>query len=180
MSRTVTAAALDESGPTNSLVASSADAPRLGAAGRLRCLLVVGALLAAGAAYVVGDPTAYLQADPKLGVLLRGMAVIKAMVSLAAMSALWWRFGRPIPPATAAVYLVATWMTALTRARALDVTSVLVASAAVTWLLQLVAGTVTPVTSTIGLVLIAAGAGLVIWAGVTRAWQPARRQTVIG
>ena len=75
---------------------------------------------------------------------------------------------------------VATWMTALTRARALDVTSVLVASAAVTWLLQLVAGTVTPVTSTIGLVLIAAGAGLVIWAGVTRAWQPARRQTVIG
>ena len=113
MSRTATAASLDESGPTNSLGAASADAPRLlGAAGRLRFLLVVGALLAAGAAHVAGDPTAYLQTDPKLGILLRGMAVIKAMISLAAMAALWWRFGRPIAPATAAVYLVAAWMTA--------------------------------------------------------------------
>jgi uncharacterized membrane protein len=75
---------------------------------------------------------------------------------------------------------VATWMTALARARALDVSSVLVASAVITWLLQLVAGTVTPVTSTIGLALIAAGAGLVIWAGATRAWQSSRRQAVVG
>jgi len=63
---------------------------------------------------------------------------------------------------------VATWMTALARARALDVTSVLVVSAAITWLLQLIAGTVTPVTSTLGLSLIATGAGLVIWYGVKR------------
>jgi len=75
-------------------------------------MLVAGALLAATAAYLVGDPTAYLQADPKLGVLLRGMAVIKAMISLAAIGALWWRFGRPIPHATAAIYLVAAWLTA--------------------------------------------------------------------
>jgi hypothetical protein len=71
-------------------------------------------------------------------------------------------------------------MTALARARALDVTSVLVASAAVTWLLQLVAGTVTPVTSTIGFALIAAGVGLVIWAGATRARRTSRRQTALG
>jgi uncharacterized membrane protein len=75
---------------------------------------------------------------------------------------------------------VATWMTALARARALDVTSMLVASATVTWLLQLVAGTVTPVTSTIGLALIAAGVGLVIWAGVTRTRRTSRRQTALG
>lgn len=75
---------------------------------------------------------------------------------------------------------VATWMTALARARALDVTSVLVASAVVTWLLQLVAGSVTPVTSTIGLVLIGAGAGLVIWAGATKASRPTRTRTVLG
>jgi len=42
---------------------------------------------------------------------------------------------------------VATWMTALARARALDVTSVLVASAVVTWLLQLVAGTAATTTA---------------------------------
>jgi drug/metabolite transporter (DMT)-like permease len=75
---------------------------------------------------------------------------------------------------------VATWMTALARARALDVTSVLVASALITWLLQLLAGTITPVTSSIGLTLIAAGAGLVIWAGATRARQGSRRQAVAG
>lgn len=103
MSQTVTAA---------SPGSRTAALPRLGATVRLRLLLIGGALLAAAAAYLVGDPTAYLQADPKLGVLLRGMAVIKAMFSLAAMAALWWRFGRPIAPATAAVYLVATWMTA--------------------------------------------------------------------
>jgi drug/metabolite transporter (DMT)-like permease len=63
---------------------------------------------------------------------------------------------------------VATWMTALSRARALDVTSVLVASALITWLLQLVAGTVTPAPSSLGLLLIVVGAVLVVWAGGTR------------
>jgi drug/metabolite transporter (DMT)-like permease len=57
---------------------------------------------------------------------------------------------------------VATWMSALARARALDVTSVLVASALVTWLLQLVAGTQTPRLDSLGLVLVALGAGLVL------------------
>jgi hypothetical protein len=63
---------------------------------------------------------------------------------------------------------VATWMTALSRARALDVTSVLVASALITWLLQLGAGVAAPVRSSLGLVLIAMGAGLVVWAGAVR------------
>jgi len=94
------------------LATPTASVPRLGDAARFRFLLVAGALLAAGAVYFVGDPTAYLEADPKLGLLLRGMAVIKAMISLAAMGALWFRFGRPIPLATATVYLVATWLTA--------------------------------------------------------------------
>src|ERR1039458_105067 len=63
---------------------------------------------------------------------------------------------------------VATWMTALSRARALDVTSVLVASALITWLLQLGAGGAAPARSSLGLVLIAMGAGLVVWAGTVR------------
>ena len=63
---------------------------------------------------------------------------------------------------------VATWMSALARARALDVTSILVASALITWSLQLVAGTVVPAPNSLGLVLIALGAGLLVWAARRR------------
>jgi drug/metabolite transporter (DMT)-like permease len=57
---------------------------------------------------------------------------------------------------------VATWMSALARARATDVTSVLASSALITWLLQLVAGTTVVNGNTIGLVLVGAGAMLVL------------------
>jgi drug/metabolite transporter (DMT)-like permease len=57
---------------------------------------------------------------------------------------------------------VATWMSALARARAIDVTSVLASSALITWLLQLVAGTTSVSGDAIGLVLIGAGAMLVL------------------
>lgn len=57
---------------------------------------------------------------------------------------------------------VATWMSALARARAIDVTSVLALSALITWLLQLVAGTTSVSGDAIGLVLIGAGAMLVL------------------
>jgi len=56
---------------------------------------------------------------------------------------------------------VATWMTALARARALDVTSVLAGAALVTWLLEVTAGSVSPASPALGLVLVAAGAALV-------------------
>ncbi len=59
---------------------------------------------------------------------------------------------------------VGTWMTALARARALDVTSVLVGSAVVTWLLQFAAGTVRPSPQTLGLFLVLAGVGVFVWA----------------
>jgi drug/metabolite transporter (DMT)-like permease len=57
---------------------------------------------------------------------------------------------------------VATWMSALARARAVDVTSVLASSALVTWLLQLVVGTTSVSRDAIGLALIGAGAALVL------------------
>jgi drug/metabolite transporter (DMT)-like permease len=63
---------------------------------------------------------------------------------------------------------VATWMTALSRARAVDVTSVLVGSALVTWILQALAGTASSTPSTLGLVFIAAGALLVLGANSTK------------
>jgi hypothetical protein len=53
-------------------------------------------------------------------------------------------------------------MSALARARAIDVTSVLASSALITWLLQLVAGTTSVSGDAIGLVLIGAGAMLVL------------------
>ncbi|MGA7834697.1 MAG: DMT family transporter [Acidimicrobiales bacterium] len=57
---------------------------------------------------------------------------------------------------------VATWMSALARARALDVTSVLAASALLTWLLQVIAGTSVANPAASGLLLVGAGAGLVL------------------
>ena len=59
---------------------------------------------------------------------------------------------------------VGTWMTALARARAIDVTSVLVASAVITALLQAAAGSSSLVPKALGLVLIIAGASTVLWA----------------
>jgi drug/metabolite transporter (DMT)-like permease len=62
---------------------------------------------------------------------------------------------------------VATWMTALSRARAVDVTSVLVASTLVTWILQALAGAATIKPPVTGLILIAMGALLVLGADRT-------------
>ena len=58
---------------------------------------------------------------------------------------------------------VGTWMTALSRARAVDVTSVLVASALVTALLQSAAGIQSRAPQLVGLALIAAGTAVVVW-----------------
>ncbi|MGP8060435.1 MAG: DMT family transporter [Acidimicrobiales bacterium] len=63
---------------------------------------------------------------------------------------------------------VGTWMTALSRARALDVTSVLVASALVTALLGAVAGTQPLVPELAGLALIALGTALAVRAAPRR------------
>ena len=63
---------------------------------------------------------------------------------------------------------VGTWMTALARARAVDVSSVLVASVFVTALLQDAAGTAHVAPQVAGLVLVAVGAGLVLVMGMRR------------
>jgi drug/metabolite transporter (DMT)-like permease len=64
---------------------------------------------------------------------------------------------------------VGTWMTALCRARAVDVTSVLVASTLVTALLATMAGTAPVPPELFGLALIAVGVGLVVWFSRRRA-----------
>jgi drug/metabolite transporter (DMT)-like permease len=61
---------------------------------------------------------------------------------------------------------VATWMTALARGRALDVTSILVGGALVTALLEAAAGTTSLAPGALGLALIAIGTGTVVWMGL--------------
>jgi drug/metabolite transporter (DMT)-like permease len=74
---------------------------------------------------------------------------------------------------------VATWMTALARARALDVTSILVGSALVTALLQAAAGTASLARPALGLTLIAVGTGTVLWMGLHHP-ELRRRGAVVG
>ncbi len=47
-----------------------------------------------------------MHADPELALLLRGMALIKATIALAAVAVLWWRFGAPVSRPVAAIYVV--------------------------------------------------------------------------
>jgi uncharacterized membrane protein YidH (DUF202 family) len=50
--------------------------------------------------------------DPDLARLLRGMALIKAGIALAALGAVSWRFGWPIQRGFAAAYMVGCWVLA--------------------------------------------------------------------
>ena len=96
----------------NAASLSGIGTPRFATAGSrstLRCALADGCFVAVAAAALHGDPAAYLQADPALGRLLRGMALIKALIALVAVGALFWRFGRPVPRLRAVVYLCAAW-----------------------------------------------------------------------
>lgn len=73
--------------------------------GVLRAMLLAGCALAVALAASLGDPASYLVADPQLARLLRGMALIKGAIALAAAGALWWRLKWPISGRMAAAYL---------------------------------------------------------------------------
>ncbi len=71
-----------------------------------RTALIGGCALAIGLAAWVGHPAGQLEADPALAHLLRGMAAIKALLTLGALSAVLWRFGRPIAPPVTVAYAI--------------------------------------------------------------------------
>jgi hypothetical protein len=75
----------------------------------LRGGLIAGCATAIGIAAWMGDPGACLQADPALGRLLRGMAMIKGLMALAAVSVVLWRFGWRVSRGAATTYLIACW-----------------------------------------------------------------------
>jgi len=70
----------------------------------LRAVVIVACALAIGAAAWFGDPSGYLQADPALARLLRGMALIKGAAVIAAVGAVLWRFGFPVSKPVALAY----------------------------------------------------------------------------
>ena len=75
----------------------------------LRCALLLGCLLAIGLAVGWGDPSGFLTADPALARLLRGMALIKGLIAMAAVAAVFWRLARPVSWIAGAAYLVGCW-----------------------------------------------------------------------
>jgi hypothetical protein len=75
----------------------------------LRVVLVSGCVMAIGIAAWLGDPLDYLQADPALGRLLRGMALIKGMIAIAIVGAVFWRLAWPLSRTAGAAYLVSSW-----------------------------------------------------------------------
>lgn len=76
----------------------------------MRTLLLAGCVASAASAGWLADPAPVLQADAELARLLRGMALIKAALVLAAVGVLLWRFGKPVSPRTTGAYLAGAWM----------------------------------------------------------------------
>jgi hypothetical protein len=72
----------------------------------LRAALIPACALAIGIALWVGDPRTYLQADPALARLLRGMALIKGMLAIGAAAAVYWRCAWPMSRQAAATYAI--------------------------------------------------------------------------
>ena len=75
----------------------------------VRVALALGCLAAVALGLEVGDPRAFQAADPDLARLLRGMAVLKALLVLPAVAAVWWRAGHPLSRKLAAVYVAGAW-----------------------------------------------------------------------
>jgi hypothetical protein len=69
-----------------------------------RAGFIAATVVSVGLAAWAGHPAGYLEADPALAHLLRGMAVIKSLLVLAAAVAVLWRYGWPISAAAAIAY----------------------------------------------------------------------------
>jgi hypothetical protein len=76
----------------------------------LRTLLLSGCALAAAIALGYGVPEAAIRVDRELAYLLRGMALIKAGLVVAAVGVLWWRLAHAIDRGAAAGYLAGAFL----------------------------------------------------------------------
>ncbi len=71
-----------------------------------RVALATACIVAGLAAAALAGPTAIAGVEPELVFLLRGMAVLKAGLALAAVALSFWRLGRPVSTRAAAGYVV--------------------------------------------------------------------------
>ena len=86
--------------------ATALDQDHLKSALRLRLAFLGACALAAAAATLYAGTGGVQIADPDLAKLLKGMAIIKTVILLAAGAAIWWRLGSPIRPTFAAGYVI--------------------------------------------------------------------------
>ncbi len=70
-----------------------------------RAAIVAGCILAVAVAAWVGHPADYLEADPALAHLLRGMALIKSFIVLGVVGAALWRCGWRLSTAAGVGYV---------------------------------------------------------------------------
>jgi hypothetical protein len=75
----------------------------------LRAALMAGCAISVGITAYLGDPSGFTN-DLALTRLLRGMALIKGAMALAAVAVVLWRFGRPVAMPVAAGYLLGSWV----------------------------------------------------------------------
>jgi hypothetical protein len=84
---------------------------------RLRAMLIVVCIFAAAVGFVLGDPAGRYAADLELIRLLRGMAIVKAIILLAVLALLSWRLRwltfRPLVVSYAAAVGVMSFASAL-------------------------------------------------------------------
>lgn len=85
---------------------------------RRRVVLTSASAVAVGLAAFLGDPAVMLAWDAELATLLRGMALIKALMAFAVLAALWWRFASPL---SAAAFRLSTLCAALISGSAMMV-----------------------------------------------------------
>jgi hypothetical protein len=98
--------------PAPLFVSGSAAAAHRASPLALRLGLLLGCAVSVLLAAWLAAPASALRADPELVFLLRGMALIKAALVLAAVGVLCWRFGQPVLPRVAGAYLAGAWLTA--------------------------------------------------------------------
>jgi len=75
-----------------------------------RPVLVIGMLLVAATVVVATSPAPVAMMDASYIRLMRGMAMIKALLVVIAAAVLWWRLARPVPRRFAAGYLLGAWL----------------------------------------------------------------------
>jgi drug/metabolite transporter (DMT)-like permease len=147
-------------------------------------LLVLAATVLWAVEVVVAKVLLHDMAASVLALVRMGIGALALVVNLAASGALHLllsfsadQIGWALLTGLLLAAYVGTWLTALGRARAIDVTSVLVGSAVVTALLQAAAGTAPLAPHVLGLILIVGGAATVLFLG-RRAATTSRRPTV--